>query len=221
MRARRGKHRAASLVTMPAGVPPRAVVGFFHGGGFVHGRPDQFKNMAAILVDHHIGSVSFAYRTHSEDGATVRDAVDDARRSAHELKSRYSNIPILFSGSSAGGVLAVHAALEIAADGVVLFNPALDLTKPRLRRKDVLTGGEETLSPLHMPLGAFPPALIFHGTADRVTPIEDSIFFIRRLHALGTPTDLVRFEDVGHGLLKRIPLDRLASRMIAFIDKLR
>jgi len=208
------------LVTMPADASPRAIVGFFHGGGFVNGKPKKFKDMADVLAELGVGSISFSYRVQSRDGTTARDAIDDARGAAHKLKSAYPNVPILFSGSSAGGLLAIQAGLEVPANGVVLFNPVLDLSGEKLRKKGVTTGGEETLSPIHMTLNKLPPTLIFHGTEDNLTPIADSALLVERQRALGLKAELVRYEGAGHGLMNKIPLDQLASRMMAFIGEI-
>lgn len=211
--------KATDLVTIPPGGSPRAMVGFFHGGGFVSGDPKQFRAPAAVLAEHGIGSVSFAYRTHAHDGAMVRDAIDDAINSALRFKTANAGTPIFFSGASAGGVLAVHAALRVPTAGVVLFNPVLDLSESGFHKKKVMVGDEVAMSPLHIPLDTFPAALIFHGSADTATPIGRSVLFVQRLHELGISAELVRYEGVGHRLLKLVPLDALMARMIAFIDK--
>jgi acetyl esterase len=207
------------LVTMPPRVRPRAVVGFFHGGAFVTGNPKQFKKPGGILARHGIESVSFAYRTHSHDGTMVSEAIDDAENSALALKEEHKGIPVFFSGASAGGVLAVHAALRVPCAGVVLFNPVLDLSENGFHKEKAMTGDEVSVSPLHIPLDTFPPTLIFHGTADETVPFDSSARFVERLRALGIPSELVAYEGIAHRLLQLVPLRALIAQMIAFIER--
>lgn len=63
-----------------------------------------------------------------------------------------------------------------------------------------------------------PPALLLHGTADPLVPIEQAEVFAAALEKAGVPVELVRMEGAGHGDFGKEP-DKVLARAAAFLGK--
>ena len=114
-------------------------------------------------------------------------------------------------GGSAGGHLAAATAfvegfddpaddqsVSPKPDALCLFNPVIDTTEKgygasRLGDKKV------AFSPVHHVAKGAPPAIVFHGTADKTVPFENVQRFERRMKAVGARCELMPFEGKGHG----------------------
>jgi acetyl esterase/lipase len=69
----------------------------------------------------------------------------------------------------------------------------------------------------HVSKGA-PPALLLHGAADPLVPVEQAEVFAAALEKAGASVELVRIEGAGHADLGKEP-DKVIARMTAFIQK--
>ena len=119
---------------------------------------------------------------------------------------------IIASGGSAGAHVACSTALIKAYDEVdedlavssipnalVLFNPVLDTTEKGYGANK-LVGKETLLSPCHHVRKELPPCIVFSGTADDITPIENAIRFERLMKKEGNNCRLIQLEGKGHGV---------------------
>jgi len=192
-----------ALVTRIAS--PRAVLILFHGGGWVAGDPHQFDVQREALANAGIGSASIEYRVKQKHGTMVGDAVADAIDAGAYIAREFPGVPIFFGGASAGGLLAVHCAIHHPTAGVILFNPVLDLSERGFKSKAVPLGGNISLSPLHIALTGFPPALIMHGTDDTVVPIAASRQFADKLYSVGSCVTFFSYESAPHGFFNIEP----------------
>jgi acetyl esterase/lipase len=202
---------------------PRPAVIFFAGGGFRAQNRRQFLRYCLALAERGYVAVTADYRTHDDNGATVADAVDDARAAVAWLRehaNEYNVDPdrIVAAGGSAGGHLAASTALSAQAaslshtndpcrpDALALFNPVLDLRtlsrSSRLRSgRSALSLGRpaEELSPLRYVDSEVPPALVLHGRSDRVIPFRQARRFAADVERVGGTCELHGFARKGHG----------------------
>jgi acetyl esterase len=198
------KDNLRALVTRVAS--PRAVVVLFHGGGWVAGDPHQFDFQRQALAVANIASASIEYRVRQRHGTMVDAAVADAIDAGAYVAREFSGVPIFCCGASAGGLLAIHCAIQTPTAGVVLFNPVLDLSAERgFKSKAVPPGGDVGLSPLHMTPSSFPSTLIMHGTNDRVVPIAASREFADKLNVIGSRATVLSYDSAPHGFFNLEP----------------
>jgi dipeptidyl aminopeptidase/acylaminoacyl peptidase len=54
------------------------------------------------------------------------------------------------------------------------------------------------------------PMFVVHGANDPRVPLGEAEQIVSALHARGVPVEYMRFEDEGHGLVKR------ANRLVAY-----
>lgn len=195
----------AARVYRPRGWQPgdrRPCVIWFFGGGWETGEPGQFRKQAEWMTGLGLVAITPDYRVRSRhgDGATPLHAVQDARSAMRWARANADSLGIdpdriAAGGGSSGGHLAAACAIlqgpddpsddtrvSPRPDALLLLNPVLDLDIPAVRQR---IHGERfqallDLSPAHqvhqMP-EPLPPALILHGTADRIVPISTAEAF--------------------------------------------
>jgi acetyl esterase/lipase len=99
--------------------------------------------------------------------------------------------------------------VSCAPTAMILFNPAVDLTREGLGRapdeeryNDLITrlGAEiSDLSPTEHVKPGLPPCIIFHGTADPTVPYAQEIAFRDKMLAAGNRCELVGYDGYEHG----------------------
>ena len=196
---REGQALELEIVRPAAGAGPAPAVVFFHGGAWRMGGREQFLPQCRELAAEGIIGITASYRLASDtNGLSPPDCADDAAEAIRWVRSHADELGIdlyciAAGGGSAGGQLAAAVAamgLELAA--LVLFNPALapDGT-PRLHFMgdagpdwDVCNG--------------FPPALVQHGSADAIVPVENVRRFSRLMESVGSECKLVEYEGMPH-----------------------
>ncbi|MGO4256417.1 alpha/beta hydrolase [Marmoricola sp. RAF53] len=194
---------------------PRAALLLFHGGGWRRGRPTMLVPHARKLADAGILTASAGYRLVGAGAATPADCLADAAqadRAFRTIAERAGLDNIAIGGGSAGAQLALALAMPPGGQeshgytGLVLFNPAVDqccnrgLVASLVRRSLRLTPeGARAASPLHHVRGGMPPSLMFHGTHDRLVPIELARRFQASMEAAGNDCELVEFAGARHG----------------------
>jgi acetyl esterase len=146
---------------------------------------------------------------------TPVECVADAKSAIRWMRSHASELGIdasriVAAGGSAGGHLAAATALvqgldekgedakiSAAPNALALFNPALDLSAPRLL--EAIGKQALDISPLqHVRHGA-PPTIIFHGTADTTVPFKQAEDFCAAMKKHGNRCELVPYEGRAHG----------------------
>ena len=191
----------------------RAAMILIHGGGWVNGTPAQFKTMARYFAARGMTTFLPEYRVGEIHGTTPFDAIEDIKALVRWVRSGYQQLGvdptrIILVGGSAGGHLAAATAFLPAINAsdddlsistrpaaLILYNPALDATQyPEAFGDDARRG-----SPLHHVEPGAPPTLIFHGTRDRIVPINQSRVLQRLMKKNGDNCELVEFEGMTHG----------------------
>lgn len=218
-------------------VQPRAAVLLFHGGGWTSGKPKMMFEHARMLADAGILTGCAGYRLVRSGAASPADCLADAGRAdaAFRVVAAQAGVDrIAVGGGSAGAQLALGLAMgsgeleqrEFA--GLVLFNPAVDqcCAESRLgvlmRRWLRLTPeGARAASPVHHVRPGLPVSVVFHGTLDRIVPIETVRLFRDRMEIAGNDCELVEFPGEGHGFFRSnrrsAALDRTAQFSTLFL----
>ncbi|MFD0958032.1 alpha/beta hydrolase [Paenibacillus chungangensis] len=182
---------------------------YFFGGGFVNGSPEQFYPHCQHFARNGFVAVSVEYRVKSLHGTSPFDSVEDGisamrwlRSHTHELSIDPSRI--VAAGGSAGGHVVLSSTLFGEASEMpnawILFNPVVDTTATGYKiGLPLFEGRERERSPVHHVRSGLPPTLIFHGTADEVSPYESVERFQQEMLAQGNTCQMVTFEGRGHG----------------------
>jgi len=190
-----------------------------HGGGWTGGSASGFYPFAAHFAAHGMLGVSLEYRLLSgKNGTTVFDCVRDSRSAVRWIRKNAQMLGIdptriVVMGGSAGGHLAVSTALfdnvneasdelDVSArpDALILMYPVIDTSSQGYGQAKIGDRWRE-LSPVHNIRGELPPALIFHGTADAVTPYVGAEAFHKLSTAAGNKSELVIHPGGRHGYL--------------------
>ncbi len=158
------------------------------------------------------------------DAEDVAQVVESARRSG-----RYDNERIFLRGSSAGGLTALMASQMCEVAGVVSHYGVTDLsalfrTTHEFERAytEVLAGppeGWQSRSPLSSVPHLTCRALMTHGDADRVVPIELSRSYVQLLQANGSDVTYLEISGAGHGYREPSDLRRVLQAEIDFYSQ--
>ncbi len=194
----------------------RPAIVFFFGGGWVGGSPRQFQPHAAYFASRGMVAMTVEYRVRSRHKVAPFECVADAKSAMRWVRANAARLGIdpdriAASGGSAGGHLAAATAFLDGFDdpadnkgvsprpnALVLFNPVIDTTKKGYGAKR-LGDKAQAMSPVHHVKPGAPPAIVFHGTADRTVPHENVARFRDLMKKAGNRCELVSFEGEGHG----------------------
>ncbi len=215
---------------------PRPAVVYVHGGPEGQYRP-TFNTIVqyfvacgyVVLAPNVRGSSGYGFTYMSLDDVRLRmDSVADLRHAALWLASEGVADPgrIAVMGGSYGGFMTLAALTtypDIWAAGVDLVGIANFVTflqntsawRRKLREaeygsldhdRDFLTA----ISPIHQVDRIAAPLFVVHGANDPRVPVGEAEQIVASLRARGAPVEYQRYEDEGHGLIKR------ANRLIAY-----
>lgn len=217
----------------------RPAVVFFHGGGWVGGKPGQFDSHSKELAK--LGLVCFRveYRLlkgpKNEPPATC---VADASDAFRYLRSHAGDLGIdpdrmASGGGSAGGHLAAFLGMmddEIVDEvsrkpaAMLLFNPVYDNGPGgwgTVRVGDAFAD----YSPAHNITADDPPAIVFLGTNDNLIPVATAEKFQSKMKAAGLVSELHLYPGQPHGFFNASKDDGVHYRdtmekSIAFLKSL-
>jgi epsilon-lactone hydrolase len=233
---------SAGQATGPAGGTAAVTVVHFHGGGYCVGSPAEARDWAAHLSARAGCRVVLPeYRLAPEHPYPA--AVDDAQAVVSAVLGEAASDAVVVSGDSAGGGLALGAALVSpgTADcasrlaGCILLSPWLDLTAdrsavPELVRRDVVLSpawldacaqtyappadrAQPMVSPLHASLGGLPPLLIQCGTDDLLAPDAENLAV--RAAAAGVDVTCSRWPGMWHDFALQPDITAAGGRALA------
>lgn len=152
----------------------------------------------------------------TKEGVTVFDCVKDARSAVRYVRSHAADLGIdsdriVVSGGSAGGHLAAATALFDGVDEegedaslscmpnlLVLYYPVIDTSQDGYGQAKIGQRWKD-LSPVDHVKPNLPPTLLFHGTADTVTPYAGAILFSQRMKQAGNEIEFISYEGGAHG----------------------
>lgn len=182
----------------------------------------------AVLAPNVRGSAGYGHAYMALDDVRLRmDSVADLRHAALWLAGEGIAAPrrIAVMGASYGGFM-VLAALTTYPDlwaagvdivGIASFITFLERTSAWRRTlreaeygslerdRDFLTD----ISPLHKADHITAPLFVVHGANDPRVPVQEAEQIVAALRSRGVPVEYLRYDDEGHGLIKRA--NRLAA----------
>jgi len=207
-----------------------------HGGPEGQSRP-IFNAVTQYLVAHGYGvlapnvrgSTGYGYEYQSLDDIRLRmDSVADLKHAVLWLRESGVADPrrIAVMGGSYGGFMVLSAIttypdLWVAAVdivGIANFVTFLENTGPWRRKLRESEYGSlendreflEQISPIHSVDRIIAPLFVVHGANDPRVPVGEAEQMVGALRSRNVPVKYLRFEDEGHGLVKRI------NRLIAY-----
>jgi len=202
-----------------AGVAPRPVVAFFHGGGWVDGTPLWGYSWCQRLCEHGLAAVSFAYRLVDQLTVTPLESIQDARSALRWLRSHAVELginprQIIASGFSAGGYLAACTALlegfddpqddqQISAcpDALILVSTPLNICADDWFVE--LLNGRYTcqeVSPASHIRPGLPPVALFHAGQDEMVAYASVAQFVEQMRLAGNLCELFSYPHSDHFL---------------------
>lgn len=201
----------------------RAMILYFHGGGYTFGNPGTHREHIARLVAR-TGTAATAPTYRLAPVHRFPAAVDDAVDAYRALLTCCSSASeVIISGDSAGAGLAVAMVVRAQREGLpmpagmILFSPYLDLDhRGYTLRTNVLTDylpiremsvpntwyanpeqhSNPEASPIHADLSDFPPMLVFAGGAEML--LADSLRFADSAKRYGAELELVVEPEMPH-----------------------
>lgn len=205
----------------------RSAIVFFFGGGWKNGSPNQFTQHCRYLASRGMVAITADYRVLSRQGTKALKCVEDGKSAVRWIRQNASRLGvdpdrIVAGGGSAGGHVAACTgvikgfdapaedhSISSRPNALALFNPAVVLAqiddRPPLDPEklqglaDRMGTEPKELSPLHHVAKGTPPAILFHGRADKTVPYWTVEAFRDALVGAGDPCELVGFEGEGHG----------------------
>lgn len=201
----------------------RAVIVYFHGGGYTLGSLDTHRGLTAHLAQRsgcRVLSVDYRLAPEHPFPAALEDAVAVVQAL---LSADVSHHQLVLAGDSAGGGLALACALAMRdlnlprAQALCLLSPWLDLSlggesvRSRAQRERVLSAtwlqtcaqdyaGDQLqlslASPLHAELDRLPPCLIQVGSEEIL--LDDACQLAAAIEAAGGQCDLQIEADLWH-----------------------
>ncbi len=230
----------------PAGVTPKrmAIVHLFGGGFFVGNKNAGYIiNDVKALGARGYTNISANYRLQQQSSwpAQIHDvkaAIRWTRANAAKLGVEANRIVV--AGYSAGGMLALMAAgtngkKEFEGDGGnagVSSDVNACIGVYPLASAQIATGlfpqGQATpeniaaASPTSYISATFAPTIFIHGTKDGTVPVQSSIDFFGKLHALGVPTTMTLIQGADHAFDNNAPdaVELMAASIDLFLDRL-
>jgi len=214
----------------------RPAIVFFFGGGWTGGRVAQFAPQAAYLAGRGMVAARADYRVRSRHKTSPLECVEDGKSAVRWLRAHAAKLGIdperiCASGGSAGGHIAACTATVkgLNAEGddtkvsarpnlLVLYNPVLDLSEPRIAERAGSAAKARQISPNEHLTKDVPPAIMYYGAEDRF--LAHGKAYLKKAAKLGLKAELRVAAGVGHGFFNRPPwLQRTTHLMDEFLTK--
>ena len=183
----------------------------------------------AVLEPNVRGSTGYGYEYQSLDDVRLRmDSVTDLQHAVFWLRESGIADPkrIAVMGGSYGGFMVLAAittypdlwAAAVDIVGIANFVTFLENTGPWRRKLREAEYGSleqdreflEQISPIHRVDRISSPLFVVHGANDPRVPVGEAEQIVAALRERNVPVEYMRFEDEGHGLVKR------SNRLIAY-----
>ncbi|MEY4483030.1 MAG: hypothetical protein RL693_482 [Verrucomicrobiota bacterium] len=197
---------------------PKSVVAFFFSSGWDNGQVSQFAPHCVYLASRGMVAMAFDYRVAVKNGTTPLESLHDARSAMRWLRLNAVELginqgKIVGAGGSGGAHIIAAAAmlkdfdepgedlsLPCTPNALVLYNPILDTSKKGFGFDRFPTPDQAKKANLTASIAkGLPPSVIFHGTHDRVLPIDTSAAFAHKMKKKKNHCEFHSYEGQGHG----------------------
>jgi dipeptidyl aminopeptidase/acylaminoacyl peptidase len=230
----------------PYSAEPRRlpVVVYVHGGPEGQTRPAfnpviQYlsTNGYAVLAPNVRGSTGYGYPFQSLDDVRLRmDSVADLAAAVRWLIEQgiAEQQRIAVMGGSYGGFMVLSAlttypdlwAAGVDIVGIANFVTFLENTGPWRRKLREPEYGSlehdrdflEAISPIHHADAITAALFVVHGANDPRVPVGEAEQIVEALRARNVPVEYLRFDDEGHGLIKRANRIKAYPEIARFLD---
>ena len=221
------------------------VVVYVHGGPESQSRP-EFNGVLqylascgyAVFVPNVRGSTGYGYEYQSLDDVRLRmDSVKDLQYGVRWLSESGIADPkrIAVFGGSYGGFMVLSAvttypdfwAAGVDIVGIANFVTFLENTGPWRRKLRESEYGSlendreflEEISPIRSVDKITAPLFVVHGANDPRVPIGEAEQIVGALKKRNVPVEYLRFEDEGHGIVKRVNRLVVYPAIARFLDE--
>lgn len=197
----------------------RPAVVFFHGGGWVGGKPVQFSQHSEYLAGRGLVCVQVEYRLLKDSPADTSPLVciQDAKSAMRWVRSHAPELGIdpariAAGGGSAGGHLAAFTGMveglddpkddlsvSAKANALLLYNPVFDNGPNDGWGTARVKNRYQEFSPAHNITADDPPTIVFLGTADKLIPVSVVERFKSGMEKAGVRCETRYYEDQPHG----------------------
>jgi acetyl esterase/lipase len=229
---------------VPKGQKDTPLLIWIHGGGWRVGSKDNINRAFLELVNKGFAIASIDYSLLGVPGILkitheCKGAVRFLRKNARKYGVNADKIGV--GGSSAGG----HLALLLGTSGGVkilegdiggnldqssrvqavvdFFGPSDFSQMPKARlnnHSEFQKKWAEIVSPTTYVDSEDPPLIIYHGSKDKVVPVEQGILIDRMYREAKAESTLHIIKDAGHGFRRnQLPLDQASNEMTEFFKK--
>jgi dipeptidyl aminopeptidase/acylaminoacyl peptidase len=221
------------------------VVVYVHGGPESQSRPDfngVLQYLAsrgyAVFVPNVRGSTGYGYEYQSLDDVRLRmNSVKDLQYAVYWLRESGIADPnrIAVFGGSYGGFMVLSAvttypdlwAAGVDIVGIANFVTFLENTGPWRRKQRESEYGSlendreylESISPIRSIDNITAPLFVIHGANDPRVPIGEAEQVVAALQKRNVPVAYLRYEDEGHGIVKRANRLTLYPAIAKFLDE--
>jgi acetyl esterase/lipase len=195
----------------------RPAFAFFHGGGWECGKPEWGQWQCEHYASKGLVAVSFEYRLTSQHDATPIESIADAKSAIRWMRIHVDELgidpdKIAVSGFSAGGHLALCTALidkfdepgedsdiSSAANAFILWSSASKLEDNEYF-KGIIKGRADIkdCDPAMHIRPNLPPAIIFHGSEDKMVPVQLAKEFARSMRLKSNRCDIHIYDGQTH-----------------------
>ena len=205
---------------------PTPVIIYFFGGAFLHGSPAQYEQHCQYFASRGIVAISADYRVISRNKGNALNCIYDAKSAIRYVREHAEDLnidpnKIVVGGGSAGGFLALqlamndskwqdpsdNAATSCVPNAMVLLNPVVNSMEHDFRivkfkdneaDSNSLSHASE-VNPLTTIKTGMPPAVVFHGTADKISSYEFVAQYCADYEKAGNTITLNTYEKMKHG----------------------
>ena len=235
-----GKDLKLDIYVPKTDSPPPLLI-WIHGGAWKIGSKANINPAFFQLVKHGFAVASIDYSLLGLPGLLkiiheCKGAVRFLRANAHKYGFNAAKIGV--GGSSAGGHLVLmlgtsggNPRLEGTIGGnlkqsskvqavVDFFGPSDFLAMSKKKKRPGLTLLAKFLSPATHVTKDDPPLLIYHGSEDKVVPIEQGIIIDKKYREAKLESTLHIIKGAGHGFRREeLPKDKAVAEMSAFFTR--
>ncbi len=203
-----------------------ACIIYFFAGSFISGSPAQFEEHCKYLCSRGMVAVSADYRVISRNKGNALNCIYDGKSAVRYLREHageYGIDPdkIVVAGGSAGGMLALSCAINDSLwqdandnksiscmpNALVLINPVVNAEEfPfRIRKFKDDENTPDSLShaaavnPMKHISSGMPPAVMFHGTADKMSAYKFAQQYVDKYKEAGNQITLHSYPKQKHG----------------------